>query len=187
MHTWLSNTSVCTLYNRITLVKSSVCKYSLLQIMSRGTVIFLCVKNEKTTRSTFSRPNSEEAPGAAIQFYCILQSRVLTFKTYLLTYCECNVILHKSHRWLRWCKIIWCTEPKAIACIIWYWAEPAEYAPPQHWNKILINTKIIWMMIKVSTLFCQPHCSDSFMVLNCSFILQYQVNVPAQEKCQRQS
>jgi hypothetical protein len=32
-------------------------------------------------------------------------------------------------------------------------------------NKILIDTKVIWVMIEISTLFCQPHRSNSFMVL----------------------
>ena len=35
-----------------------------------------------------------------------------------------------------------------------------------YWNKIVIDTKVIWMMIEISTLFCQPHRSNSFMVLH---------------------
>jgi hypothetical protein len=32
-------------------------------------------------------------------------------------------------------------------------------------NKILIDTEVIWMMIEISTLFCQPHRSNSIVVL----------------------
>ena len=77
----------------------------------------------------------------------------------------------------------------------------------------MIDTKIIWMMVKISSLFCQPHCPNSFMVLqstniatiiyiqtmkssktkgsyfpnlDSSFIMQDEVNMPTQENCRGQ-